>query len=188
MLLIADEVQTGFGRTGEWFAMNHSKVIPDILTGGKAIGGGTPVGFFSTTDNIASCYTRPGASTFGGNPVTSQAGLTFLRIMQRDNMVKRSADLGKLLKKYLENIAVNCDFVREIRGMGLMMGMEIKDTEKVSAAEITDEILEKMKERGFFIGKTGPGRNVLTLMPPIIIQESELLECTLVLGEILQNL
>ena len=188
MLLIADEVQTGFGRTGKMFAMEQWGIKPDIITGGKALGGGNPIGFFSTTDQIAASYTRPGASTFGGNPVTAQAALKFLEILQRDKLVEKAATIGKLLKKRLEGIGKECAPIADIRGAGLMVGAEVLDWNKVPAAELTDTILERMKDAGYLLGKTGPGRNVLTFMPPLIIEENDINEAIDTLDQILQNL
>ena len=174
MLLIADEVQTGFGRTGRMFAMDNWGVCPDIVTGGKALGGGTPIGFFSTTGEIAASYTRPGAATFGGNPVTAQAGLAFLRVLQRDGLVERSAQLGQYLKAELTDLAGRCSIVCDVRGLGLMVGAELGAAADRTAPEVTDFVLESMKDAGFLLGKTGPGRNVLTFMPPLIIQQADL--------------
>jgi len=188
ILLIADEVQTGFGRTGKLFAMDHWDVVPDIVTGGKALGGGTPVGFFSTTDDIAACYTRPGASTFGGNPVTAQAGLKFLEILQRDALAERSAVLGSRLQKRLKESADKYDTITDVRGLGLMIGVEIAGRESLSAAECTDRILERMKEAGYLLGKTGSGRNVLTWMPPLISESEALMEAVATLENVLQTL
>jgi len=188
MPLIADEVQTGFGRTGKMFAMENWGVIPDIITGGKALRAATPIGFFSTTDKIAASYTRPGASTFGGNPVTARAALKFLEVLQRDNLVESGAKLGAILKDRLESITRQCDVIADVRGLGLMIGVEVVDGKDAAASEITDMILEQMKDAGFFLGKTGPGRNVLTFMPPLIIKESQLMEAVDALEKILQNL
>jgi 4-aminobutyrate aminotransferase-like enzyme len=187
-LLIADEVQTGFGRTGRMFAMEHWNVVPDIVTGGKALGGGTPVGFFSTTDEIAAAYTRPGASTFGGNPVTAQAGLKFLEILQRQALVDHSARVGTQLQEQLKRLAQEFDILSDVRGLGLMVGVEIAGHGTLSAAEGTDRILERMKEAGYLLGKTGPGRNVLTWMPPLIFRPEELMEAVDALEKTLQTL
>jgi len=175
VLLVADEVQTGFGRTGRLFAMDHWNVRPDIVTGGKALGGGTPIGFFSTSDRIASSYTRPGASTFGGNPVTAAAGLKFLEVLCRDGLVERSARLGAMLKERLAKSAERFKAVFEIRGMGLMIGVEIVAGDAQASAAAADRALEAMKDAGYLLGKTGPGRNVLTFMPPLIVGEPDLL-------------
>lgn len=187
-LLIADEVQTGFGRTGRMFAMEHWGVTPDIITGGKALGGGTPVGYFSTTDEIAASYTRPGASTFGGNPVTAQAGLKFLEILRRQALVDHSARIGTLLLDRLKKIAQKSDMVSDVRGLGLMIGVEIAGYGAKSAAEITDCVLERMKDAGYLLGKTGPDRNILTWMPPLIIRQEQLMEAVDALEKTLPNL
>ena len=187
MLLIADEVQTGFGRTGAAFAMNHWDVVPDIITGGKALGGGTPIGFFSTTDNIAASCTRPGASTFGGNPVTAAAALAFLRILQRDGIVERCATLGRHLLELLTERKNRFDFIRDVRGRGLMIGMELADNGDKPPAALTDEILERMKDAGYLLGKTGPRRNVLTWMPPLIVTREQLEDAVHALDRVLQS-
>ncbi len=188
ILLVADEVQTGLGRTGAAYAMDHWHVQPDIVTGGKALGGGCPIGYFSTTDEIAACYKRPGASTFGGNPVTAQAGLTFLSILRRDRLAERAAELGTMLKEGLSSLRDHFDWIEEVRGLGLMAGMEIRGNGGREAPELTDEILERMKDAGFLLGKTGPGRNVLTFMPPLIVERSELEEALAALERILNGL
>jgi 4-aminobutyrate aminotransferase/4-aminobutyrate aminotransferase/(S)-3-amino-2-methylpropionate transaminase len=188
MLLIADEVQTGFGRTGKTFAMQNWNVQPDIITGGKALGGGNPIGYFSTTDEIADCYTRPGASTFGGNPVTAQAALKFLEILQRDKLPEKATKMGHLLKQKLKDIRKQYGLIANIRGVGLMVGAEVTECNNIPAAELTDTILEQMKDAGYLLGKTGPGRNVLTFMPPLIIEENDINEAVDALDEILQKL
>jgi 4-aminobutyrate aminotransferase-like enzyme len=187
-LLIADEVQTGFGRTGRSFAMDHWDVVPDIITGGKALGGGTPIGFFSTTDRIAASYTRPGASTFGGNPITAVAGLAFLKILLREKLVEHSRETGETLASLLGALARRFEFLREVRGLGLMRGMEIAPHGGSTAAELADEILERMKDAGYLLGKTGPGRNVLTWMPPLIITTDQIEEAVYALEGVLQSI
>ncbi len=185
MLLISDEVQTGFGRTGRMFAMEHWGVRADIITGGKALGGGTPIGFFSTTDAIAASYTRPGASTFGGNPVTAVAARTFLRVLQREGLVERSRQLGEWLLGRLRELAQLRPMVAHVRGMGLMIGMELAASGGLTAAELTDEVLERMKDAGYLLGKTGPQRNVLTWMPPLIVTQEQLIGAVVELDKIL---
>lgn len=188
MLLIADEVQTGFGRTGKIFAMNHWDIVPDIITGGKALGAGTPIGYFSTTEEIAQSYTRPGASTFGSNPVTATAGLSFLKILQRDGLVERSEHLGQQLIEYLRTVLGKYPFVVDIRGKGLMVGVELTAVKTTDAPTLTDIVLEQMKDSGFLLGKTGPGRNVLTFMPPLIVEEQQIHKAVDELEKILDNI
>jgi 4-aminobutyrate aminotransferase-like enzyme len=186
-LLIADEVQTGFGRTGKMFAMDHWNVCPDIITGGKSLGGGTPMGYFATNEKIAASFTRPSGSTFGGNPVTSVAGIAFLRILLRDRLVERAAQLGTVLKTRLDAIAKQSDLIEEVRGLGVMLGLELRGRGEKSPAQVTDWVLEEMKNKGFLLGKTGPGRNVLTFMPPFIATENQLLQAAESLENILDS-
>jgi 4-aminobutyrate aminotransferase-like enzyme len=187
-LLIADEVQSGFGRTGAMFAISHWDVVPDILTGGKALGGGTPIGFVSTTDAIAAGFTRPSASTFGGNPVTAAAGLAFLRILRREGLVERAATLGAHLADLLEALAARHPCIIATRGLGLMRGIEIGPHGDRTAGELTDEILERMKDAGYLLGKSGQARNVLTWMPPLIITAEQLEEAVHALARILESI
>lgn len=173
-LLIADEVQTAWNRTGRWFATEHWNVVPDIITVSKALGNGFPVAAFITSDEIAANYTRPGAATFGGNLVSCRAALALLAYHQRHELGKQSARLGARLLEQLKNLAKRHAVVADVRGRGLMIGVELRDAAGNPAAARTEDVLERMKDAGFLLGKTGPGRNVLTLMPPLVVTEQEL--------------
>jgi 4-aminobutyrate aminotransferase-like enzyme len=167
-LLIADEIQTAWNRTGRWFATEHWNVVPDIITVAKALGNGFPIAAYITTDEIAAHYTRPGAATFGGNLVSCRAALATLEFHQRHRLGERSTNLGKWLMEQLAELQKRRPEIAEVRGRGLMIGVELRDGEQNPAAALTDIVLERMKDAGFLLGKTGPGRNVLTLMPPLI--------------------
>ncbi len=173
VLLIVDEVQTGYGRTGKMFAIENYDVVPDIMVTAKALGNGIPISTFSTTDEIAQAFNRPSASTFGGNPVAAQTALSVLSYIEKNNLVARAKDLGEYLKDSLQQIS--SPFIQEIRGCGLMLGMQIQvqDTIKTSG-EITDMILEEMKERGFLIGKNGLNRDVIAFQPPLVITKEDI--------------
>ena len=176
VLFIADEVQTGFARTGRMFAIEHYAFVPDILTGAKALGNGFPIGFFAASDRVASALNRPSASTLGGNPVSCTAALAVLDYIRDQNLVKAAADKGARLKAGLERIALAHVGLGAVRGMGLMLGlplveMEGEDLQGACAAQRTDQVLEAMKDRGFLIGKNGLGRNVLAFQPPLVIEE-----------------
>ncbi len=188
VLLVADEVQTGLGRTGRWFCLDRWSAVPDIVTGGKALGGGTPIGYFSTTDRIAASYTRPGASTFGGNPVTAVAGLTVLRILQRDGLVERAEQMGTWLKNRLLELQGRHSLVRGVRGEGMMIGAELSEKGELTPAQVTDEVLERLKDAGVLLGKTGPDRNVLTFMPPLIVERADLGKAVDVLENVLASI
>jgi 4-aminobutyrate aminotransferase-like enzyme len=173
-LLIADEVQTAWNRTGRWFATEHWGVTPDIVTVAKALGNGFPIAAYLTTDAIAAHHTRPGAATFGGNLVSCRAALATLRFHQEQELGKRSAALGEHLQARLRALGRRHPAVAEVRGRGLMIGVELLDGGGQPAAALTDTLLEEMKDAGYLLGKTGPGRNVLTFMPPLIVEEDAL--------------
>lgn len=173
VLLIVDEVQTGYGRTGKMFAIEQYDVVPDIIVTAKALGNGIPISTFSTTDEISEAYNRPSASTFGGNPVAAQTALSVLNYIEKNNLVGRAKELGDYLRQKLQQLS--SPFIQEIRGCGLMLGMQIQaiDQSKTSA-EITDIILEEMKERGFLVGKNGLNRDVVAFQPPLIIVKEDI--------------
>lgn len=173
-LLIADEIQTAWNRTGRWFATEHWNVVPDIVTVAKALGNGFPIAAYITTDEIAAHYTRPGAATFGGNLVSCRAALATLAFHQRHRLGERSVALGDRLRGQLVELRTRRPEIAEVRGLGLMIGVELRDGANHPAAALTDNVLERMKDAGFLLGKTGPGRNVLTLMPPLVVTQAAL--------------
>ncbi len=174
VLLISDEIQTGFARTGRMFAIEHYGIVPDILTGAKALGNGFPIGFFATHETIASSFTKPSASTLGGNPVSCQAGLGVLDFIRDENLVELAGKRGRQLKEGLAGICGCCEHLGAPRGLGLMVGVPVLPSGDRDPAEKTDYILEEMKNRGFLIGKNGLGRDVLAFQPPLIISEEEI--------------
>ncbi len=173
-LLIADEVQTAWNRTGRWFATEHWQVVPDVVTVAKALGNGFPIAAYITTDALAAHYTRPGASTFGGNLVSCQAALATLRFHQRRQLGLRSQELGVYLLERLRDLGRRHSLIGEVRGLGLMIGAELRNSDGTPAAAVMDPLLERMKDAGYLLGKTGPGRNVLTFMPPLIVDRADL--------------
>ena len=120
--------------------------------------------------------------------MTAQAGRKFLEILQREALVDHCARIGTRLRDRLKESAHPSDIVVDVRGLGLMVGVELAGQGTMSAAECTDRILERMKDKGYLLGKTGPGRNVLTWMPPLIIREEELMEAVEAFENALQTL
>jgi 4-aminobutyrate aminotransferase/4-aminobutyrate aminotransferase/(S)-3-amino-2-methylpropionate transaminase len=173
-LLVADEVQTAWNRTGRWFATQHWGVTPDVVTVAKALGNGLPIAAYITSDAVAAHYTRPGAATFGGNLVSCAAALATLRFHQRHDLGRRSEALGEHLRGRLRELAGHHPVIAEVRGLGLMIGAELRDGRDQPAAALTDAVLEEMKDAGYLLGKTGPGRNVLTFLPPLVVEPEAL--------------
>jgi 4-aminobutyrate aminotransferase/4-aminobutyrate aminotransferase/(S)-3-amino-2-methylpropionate transaminase len=173
-LLIADEVQTAWNRTGRWFATQHWQVVPDIVTVAKALGNGFPIAAYLTGDAIAAHYTRPGAATFGGNLVSCRAALATLEFHRKHELGRRSETLGAHLMERLRQVQHRHPAIAEVRGRGLMIGVELRDSDGSPANPLTDTVLEAMKDAGYLIGKSGPGRNVLTFLPPLIVEAAAL--------------
>nr|WP_083810147.1 acetylornithine transaminase [Methanohalobium evestigatum] len=160
-LLIFDEVQTGFGRTGKWFCKQHSGVQPDIMAMAKAMGGGFPIGAIASKEGITFDKGEH-ASTFGGNPLACAASLGAIRAIEDDSLVQRSKELGDYFVERLKNISR--DDVVEVRGRGLMIGMELKSDCK--------KILNYARENGVLLNCTSD--SVLRIVPPLVITSEQI--------------
>ncbi len=162
-LLILDEVQTGFGRTGKWFAREHSGIEPDIMTLAKAMGGGFPMGAMLAQEDVAANFGRGDhASTFGGNALSCAAALANIEVINKEKLVARSGELGVYLMKKLK--ALDKDYVKEIRGKGLMVGMELSIK--------CEDIVSRSRELGVLLNCTS--ESVLRFVPPLTITREQL--------------
>ncbi|HOQ38255.1 MAG TPA: aspartate aminotransferase family protein [Acetivibrio sp.] len=166
ILLIFDEVQCGLGRTGKLFAYEHFGIEPDIFTLAKALGGGFPIGALCAKEHVASAF-EPGdhGSTFGGNPLACAAGLAVMEVMINDKLVKNSEEMGSYFLDKLSGFTKKYDFVKEIRGKGLMIGIQLTIDK---AAEIKNKCFDK----GYLIGSVG--NNILRLLPPLIVTKEDI--------------
>ncbi len=169
ILLIIDEVQTGFARTGKLFAISHYEVVPDILTVAKALGNGMPISAACTNEKIAMAFNKPSASTLGGNPVCSTTALAVLDYIEKYDLCQRAETLGKQLMQGLKQLQEKYPILADVRGMGLMVGVEVRHLNGMAAPELVDDILEALKECGIILGKNGLERNVLAFQPPLVI-------------------
>lgn len=172
-VLIIDEVQTGFARTGKMFAIEHYNVVPDIMSMAKALGNGVPISAFIASTEIADVYTKPGASTLGGNPVSSTAGLAVLDYIDKHKLMLNAEERGKQLMDGLRELAVHHAVIGDVRGLGLMVGAEFVGSNGNPVPELLDDILETMKNLGFLIGKNGLSRNVMAFQPPLVITQQD---------------
>ena len=186
-LLIIDEVQTGFARTGKMFAIEHYGIIPDIMSMAKALGNGVPISAFIATSEIADVYTKPGASTLGGNPVSSAAGLAVLDYIESHDLMKNAEDRGEQLMNGLKELAAHHDVIGDVRGLGLMVGAEFIRSGGSPYPELLDDVLEMMKDRGFLIGKNGLSRNVMAFQPPLVITRQDVDEILNALEDVLKE-
>ncbi len=173
---IADEVQTGIGRTGKMFACEHWGLEPDIMTLAKGLGGGLPLAAVIATDEVARAL-EPGDhfSTFGGNPVCCAAGLAALGVIRQERLVLNSARRGSQMMKLINKVAAKCTQIGEVRGKGLMIGIElVADSKKTPAQKQAAAVKGEMLKRGYLIGVGGIHRNVLRIQPPLVITADEI--------------
>ena len=172
-LCIADEVQSGFGRIGENFwGFQHFGVVPDMVTMAKGIGNGMPLAAVTTRREIADALAqRLHFNTFGGNPVSTAAGLAVLDVIEQEHLQDNARVVGARLKRGLQRVAERHALVGDVRGLGLMLGVElVRDrTTKEPAGAETLEALELLRELGVLLGKGGLAGNVLRIKPPLCI-------------------
>ena len=178
VLLIFDEIQTGMGRTGRLFAHEHFGITPDIMTLAKALGNGLPIGAMLAKEAVASAF-KPGshASTFGGTPLVPAAALEVVRIIEEEDIILKSKEIGDYFKKQLEKIKSRHDEVIDIRGMGLLLGMKLK----TDVAPVVQACLEN----GFLVN--GIQAKILRFAPPLIVTRTEIDALTNCLDEILDR-
>lgn len=163
ILFIDDEVQTGIGRTGKMFAYQNYGIVPDIMTLAKALGGGVPISAILAKADVALAF-NPGdhGTTFGGNPLSTRAGLAVMEVMEKENLVENSRQVGNYLKNLIsEKLGSK---VKEIRGMGLMIGVELTDP-------IAKETGRKLMERNYLVGVIGD--SIFRIVPPLIITKQD---------------
>jgi alanine-glyoxylate transaminase/(R)-3-amino-2-methylpropionate-pyruvate transaminase len=176
-LCIADEVQTGFGRTGEnYWGFQNSGVVPDFVTMAKGIGNGAPLAAVTTRLDIAKSLTqRIHFNTYGGNPVSMAAGLAVLDVIDADGLQENCRVVGGRLKAGLERLMRSHTLIGDVRGMGLMLGVElVRDrATKEPAKNETLDVMEAAREAGVLIGKGGLDGNVLRIKPPMCITKAD---------------
>ncbi|MBA4123146.1 MAG: aspartate aminotransferase family protein [Acidobacteria bacterium] len=163
-LFIADEVQTGWGRTGDkWFGIEHSGVKPDIITSAKGMGNGVPIGWTIATAEVADKFPGLTFATFGGNPVSTTAALAVVKLIEEEDLRTNARIIGGYLREKLEELKEKYPIIGDVRGMGLMQGLElVKNREtKEPAPEAVLKVFEETKRRGVLIGKGGLYGNVI---------------------------
>ena len=190
ILLIVDEVQTGFARTGRMFAIEHYGVEPDIMTMAKGIASGFPLGGFIARPEIADSF-QPGEhlSTFGGNPVACAAAVATLQVIDDERLCANSARLGEWLIGRLAQLAERHPVIGDVRGRGLMVGVELVDNRQTMApaAQLATQVRSASRERGLLVGVGGINGNVLRIQPPLVIDEEQLSSAVATLDEALSE-
>lgn len=191
-LCVADEVQTGFGRTGEHFwGFQNWGVTPDLVTMAKGIGNGAPLGACTTRSEIAQTMTRRvHFNTYGGNPISMTQGLATLEVIDREHIQDNAREVGGHLKGRLLELQKRQPLIGEVRGLGLMLGIELVRDRKTKEPANTEtaEVLERARQRGLLVGKGGLFGNVIRLKPPMCITKDDadfIVDC---LDEVLTSL
>lgn len=176
ILLIFDEIQAGLGRTGKMWAGEHWNTTPDIMCLAKGIAGGVPMGATLVRPDILACISKgEQSSTFGGNPLSCAAGTATIQALTQDRLVENAAKMGKKFREGLERLKEKHKIIREIRGKGLMIGVEMK-------FEVKDILFDGISNGVLFLYS---GKNILRLLPPLVISESDIDKALEVLDAVL---
>jgi 4-aminobutyrate aminotransferase-like enzyme len=174
-LFICDEVQTGWGRTGgKMFGIEHWEVEPDIMVMAKGAANGAPVGVTIATPEVGDSLKGSHLSTFGGNPVTAAAILATIDVIEKRKLAENAERMGMYLRERLNGLKEKYRVIGEVRGRGLIQGMEIVKTKKEPAPDFVAYIFESTKEKGLLIGKGGLYGNVIRITPPLTVEKSEI--------------
>ena len=178
ILLIFDEIQAGLGRTGRMWASEHWDTAPDILCLAKGIAGGVPMGVTMVRPDILDCVSKgEHSSTFGGNPLSCAAGTATLQALTQDGLINNADKMGNLFRDGLEKLKEKHTVIREIRGKGLMIGIELK-------FDVKDILMEGIEKNLLLLYS---GRNILRLLPPLVISEEDVTRSLEILDELLTN-
>jgi acetylornithine/N-succinyldiaminopimelate aminotransferase len=163
-LLIADEIQSGLGRTGRWFAYQHYGIQPDLVTVAKPLAGGLPLGALLASEKVSGCM-HPGmhGTTFGGGPLACAVSVQLLQTLERQKLMKHVQKVGAYLLRRLEELQFENAAIRQVRGLGLMIGMELE------SAELAKTIFKQLLDRGIVVNRTD--ETVIRFLPPFIIQK-----------------
>ena len=178
ILLIFDEIQAGLGRTGRMWASEHWDTAPDFLCIAKGIAGGVPMGVTMVRPDILDCISKgEHSSTFGGNPLSCAAGTATLQALTQDGLIDNADKMGKLFRDGLERLKEKHTVIRAIRGKGLMIGIELK-------FEVKDILMEGIEKNLLLLYS---GRNILRLLPPLVISEEDVTRSLEILDELLTS-
>jgi len=186
VLLIADEVQTGLGRTGKMFAVEHWDVVPDIVCLGKAIGGGLPLaGVLARADLMDAWPPAAHGTTFGGNPVACRAGLATLRIVQEENLIDNAISVGDHIQSRFREAQKELPIIGDVRGKGLMVAAELVNPDGSPAREVIKKVTKEIGDHGVAIIKCGASS--LRIAPPLIITQEQADEGVDIIIEVLRR-
>jgi len=178
ILLVFDEIQSGFGRTGRMWASEHWNTIPDIMCLAKGIAGGVPMGATLVRPDILACMKKgEHSSTFGGNPLSCAAGIGAIQALTKDGLIQNAEKMGMVFQEGLERLKNKHKIIREVRGKGLMIGVELK-------FEVKDILMGAIKNGVLLLYS---GRNIIRLLPPLVITKEDILKVVDILDTLLDE-
>jgi 4-aminobutyrate aminotransferase-like enzyme len=185
-LFICDEVQAGWGRTGDkWWGFEHYCVTPDIVTSAKGMGNGFAIAMTTTRPDLAKKWKGLTISTFGGNPVSTAASMATIQVMEEENLVRNAAVVGGYLREKLEALKEKHTLIGDVRGMGLMQAMELvtdRKTKEPAKAQIA-RLMEETRKKGLLIGKGGLYGNVVRIAPPMTCTKAQVDDAVKIIDE-----
>lgn len=175
ILLIADEIQSGFGRTGKWFAMNHWNVLPDVLIMAKGLASGMPLsGLAARPEHMAKWKTGAHGGTYGGNVVSCAAAVATIQVMREEKLIENSAAMGRVLLSRLKELQEHYPEIGDVRGLGLMIGTEFTSPQGEPWTERVQAVTKAAMAEGLLVLTCGPWENTVRWIPPLIIGESHI--------------
>lgn len=179
-LLIADEIQSGLGRTGRWFAYQHYGIQPDLVTVAKPLAGGLPLGALLASEKVSECM-HPGmhGTTFGGGPLACAVAVQLLHTLEQQKLLKHVEKIGAYMLRRLEELQAKYEAVRQVRGMGLMLGIDLE------SADLAKTVFKQMLDRGVIVNRTD--ETVIRFLPPFIVQKKHVDQVITQLGQTLEK-
>jgi 4-aminobutyrate aminotransferase len=189
IMLILDEIQSGFGRTGKWFALEHSGVVPDIMTVAKGIASGLPLsGVFSSNDIMKKWQTGSHGGTYGGNVLACAAGVATIRAMKKEDMIGNASMRGVQLITGLRKLQEQYPIIGDIRGLGLMVGTELSNEKgKPADKKLTKAIVHSCVDHDLLLLSCGTYDNVIRWIPPLIVTEAQINDALGIFGNALKE-
>ncbi len=189
VVFVADEIQTGFCRTGDWFACDHEGVVPDLITTAKGIAGGMPLaGVTGRAEIMDSVHPGGLGGTYGGNPVACAAAVGAIKTMREQDLAERARQLGAVMTTRLNALATDVDVIADVRGRGAMMAIEFAEPDTLAPrADLPKRIAAACAEQGVIVLTAGTFGNVIRLLPPLVMSETLLDDALDVLTHVIQT-
>ncbi|NPV85017.1 MAG: aminotransferase class III-fold pyridoxal phosphate-dependent enzyme [Anaerolineae bacterium] len=188
ILLICDEIQSGFGRTGKWFAFEHFDIVPDIITCAKGLASGMPIsGVFSSLEIMKKWIPGSHGGTYGGNAVAAAAATATIQAMRDEKMLENAQERGRQMINGLKSLQKKYAVIGDVRGIGLMIAIEFRDAKRKPDADTTKAVIEACKRRNLLLLNCGTWNNNIRIIPPINVKEKEIEKALAIIEDALKE-